>query len=91
MAGPFKPTHAPSPGMDLKMKGPGADAVNREAFQTRQAQVGRMGDSHVANHAPQASKSFGKEASQSFKQASNGDRGAGRGTLSQAFNSGKGR
>lgn len=94
MADPFKPTHAPSPGMDLKMKGPGADAVNREAFQARQAQAKSHGDAHVAqakSAGRSSGASFSKEASQAYKQASTGDRNqAGAKVLSKQFN-GQGR
>ena len=86
MSGP-KPDHSPKPSMDLKMTGATADAVNRQAFAAREAQVRRYGAESVSKSAGKSENEAGFEAkaSEAYKQASTGERGTGHGVLSREF------
>ncbi|MBO9712683.1 hypothetical protein [Sphingomonas sp.] len=87
-----RPDHAPAPGMDLKMKGSAADAVNREAFAARQDQVKKFGNHHASGGGEKATPNFSQKASQAYQQSTTSQPGskAGRGNLSaEASKAGK--
>lgn len=78
--------------MDLKMTGPGADAVNRESFSAQQAKLdsyARYGAAHVAargNGNQIEETAISKAASQSYKQAATGERGSHKQVITPEFN-----